>query len=152
MASGAKMFLSICCSIVLNMSDICTSQFNEWSISLLYSHWYFKIYILRILAYNVKLSYCLKPYIYLNMSPKVRKNTRRNGNANARMKRLMSKVRCWAVSSQIYFSGMAWSLWVRCNNGIGHETSTENNIGSVGSMNPSQAGSLGSKLKYSMLD
>ena len=102
--------------------------------------------------YNVKLSYCLKQFIYLNMSPKVRKNTRRNGNANARMKRLMSKVRCWAVSSQIYFSGMAWSLWVRCNNGIGHETSTENNIGSVGSMNPSQAGSLGSKLKYLMLD
>ena len=59
------------------------------------------------MAYNAKLSYCLKPYIYLNMSPKVRKNTRRNGNANARMKRLMSKVRCWAVSSQIYFSGMA---------------------------------------------
>ena len=104
------------------------------------------------LAYNAKLSYCLKPYIYLNMSPKVRKNTRRNGNANARMKRLMSKVRCWAVSSQIYFSGMAWSLWVRCSNGIGHETSTENNIGSVGSINPSQAGSLGSKLKYLMLD
>ena len=145
------------------MSDICTSQFNEWSISGLYSPWYMKIYNLRILiniyihwwtnmAYNAKLSYCLKPYIYLNMSPKVRKNTRRNGNANARMKRLMSKVRCWAVSSQIYFSGMAWSLWVRCSNGIGHETSTENNIGSVGSINPSQAGSLGSKLKYLMLD
>ena len=134
------------------MSDICTSQFNEWSTSLLYSLWYITIYVLRIPIYNAKLSYCLKPYIYLNMSPKVRKNTRRNGNANARMKRLMSKVRCWAVSSQIYFSGMAWSLWVRCSNGIGHETSTENNIGSVGSINPSQAGSLGSKLKYLMLD
>ena len=134
------------------MSDICTSQFNEWPMPLLYSFWYIKIHILRIFTYIAKLSYCLKPYTYLNMSPKVRKNTRRNGNANARMKRLMSKVRCWAVSSQIYFSGIAWSLWVRCSNGIGHETSIENNIGSVGSINPSQAGSLGSKLKYSMFD
>ena len=59
----------------------------------------------------------------------------------------MSKVRCWAVSSHMYFSGIAWSLCVRWSNGTGQATNAENSSGSVGSINPSQAGSLGSKLQ-----
>ena len=81
------------------------------------------------------------------MSPKTRKNTSKNGNANAKMNKLMSNVRCWAVSSQIYFSGIAWSLCVRWSSGMGQDTSIEKSNGSVGKTNPNHAGSLGSKLK-----